>query len=85
MRRSVLVYRAESGAQNILGLGPPVLGVTPPAQRRPFDSFTINESSTDKARKIASDWVQKRHGEAPESMHVLVDGSISVTLRAPRS
>lgn len=82
MKRSVLVYRAESGAQSVFGAQQKV---TPPSERRPIDSFTINEPDVDKARRVASDFVKKRYDELPESVHMLVGGGISVTLRAVRS
>lgn len=82
MKRRVLVYRAEDGAQAVFG---EQSIVTKPDDRRPIDTFTINESDVDRARRIVSDFVLKRHKERPESMQILADGGVSVTLRAPRS
>lgn len=78
MKRSVLVYRAEAGAQNVFGAG---VRATP-AERQTIDRFTINEPDVDKARQVAIAFVLKRHHERPSGVSILASGAISVTLPA---
>jgi NADPH-dependent ferric siderophore reductase len=82
-KRQVKVYRAEDGAQGVFG--GQSASATPPAQRKPIDTFTMAEDADAKARELALDFVQKRHGERPTLANVCTDGSISITLRPPRS
>ncbi len=82
-KRQVKVYRAEDGAQNVFG--GQAQNVTPPAERKPIDTFTMAEDDDDKARELALDFVQKRHGERSTLANVCTDGSISITLPPPRS
>ncbi len=84
MKRRVKVYQAEAGAQNIFDGGQSA-NVTPPEHRKPIDTFTMAEADVDKARELALDFVQKRHGVRPTCASFLEDGSISITLPAPRS
>lgn len=81
MSRRVLVYRAEAGAQN--AFGSQAATATPPEERVPLEVFEVGEAEPDAARESARRHVAKRFGERPESVQILTDGSISVTLRAP--
>lgn len=74
------MYRAEPGASSLFGPGPSLEPVR--KVRKPIDSFTINEPDVDRARRIAIEIVERRHREKPDSVSVLVDGGISVLLRA---
>lgn len=67
-----MVYRAESGAKR-----------TSPEQRKPIDTFEIEDENldVDRARDKAREMVRERHGQ-DGSVLVLVGGGLSVTLRA---
>lgn len=81
MSRRVLVYRAEPGAQN--AFGEQAAGVTAPEERKPIGEFALGEAEPDELRAAAQRYTLKRYGEKPESVQLLTDGSVSVTLRAP--
>lgn len=91
-KRRLLVYRAEPGAGGAFGKSDPEHPglsagecVTKPEERKPIATYTIAESEVDKARSVAREFVKKKFGEEPASVHVLEDGSISVLLAASRS
>lgn len=79
MKRTVYVYRAEYGAQNIFG---DQGNATPPEERQPLETFAIAEDEVDRARELAIAETRRRYNERPEQLSVATDGSIYVTLRA---